>query len=377
MGLKLFNSFGFEFQKRIGALIKSLFSVLTFYLEVKIELWRLLILAKSKRLASVTLVFDLKVIGPGYGDYLSLLHLALVLQRKFFVEVIFVNRGRRPDWRAMNLEQQIAQIEHYERMTLQVLKGAKSKTKWVKSLEDCRSESLGTHVVFESRVFNKRGTWHHSAALAKAIFHRIGCGDDQLFGPHLFGPLRETPKEKFVVWHVRRGNILPGRIVTIESFCEQYYRIRASLGPKIEVVLLSSPHGLEELIPLAFELGLDLTSSRKYSDDFVGDLNLVHRSTLYIQFGNGGMYIGAVCSKTSYFLGSNVFRSHIFNSSTPKWILAPSNRSKAFGSDIRKSKVSPWQSSTQVLQTFKFCSSSETAIDWIEFEKLVSKLDFA
>ena len=205
-------------------------------------------------------------------------------------------------------------------------------------------------------------------------FHKLGCGDDQLFGSHLFGPLRELPKEKFVVWHVRRGNLNPGIIESIDSFREQYYRIRAALGPKVEVVLLSSPNGLRELILQASDLGLELTSSRKYSDDFVGDLNLVHRAELYIQLGNGGMYVGAICSTTSYFLGSNVNLSGNFNSPEPKITLTATNRSKAFGVDIRNSKMSPWQSDTQILQTFKLRNLSEPQIDWVEFEKLVSKL---
>ena len=360
--------------KCIKITIHSVLGRVTFYWEIRIERWRLLRLAKSKTLKNVTLVFDLKVVGPGYGDFLYQLHLALVLQKKFNVKVIFVDRGRRPDWRALNLELQVAQIEHYEKMTVQVLKGATSNLKWVKSLEDCGPRLLDSHVVFESRVLNKHGIWHHSSSLAAAIFHKLGCGDDQLFGSHLFGPLRELPKEKFVVWHVRRGNLNPGNIESIDSFREQYYRIRSALGPKVEIVLLSSPNGLRELILQASDLGLELTSSRKYSDDFVGDLNLVHRAELYIQLGNGGMYVGAICSTTSYFLGSNVNLSGNFNSPEPKITLTATNRSKAFGVDIRNSKMSPWQSDTQILQTFKLRNLSEPQIDWVEFEKLVSKL---
>lgn len=354
--------------------IKNALGRVTFYWEIRIEQRRLLRLAKSERLRTITLVFDLKVIGPGYGDFLYQLHLALVLQKKFNVKVIFVDRGRRPDWRALNLEQQVAQIEHYERMTFQVLKGLTSNLIWVKSLEDCESRLLDSHVVFESRVFNKRGIWHHSSSLASAIFYKLGCGNEQLFGPHLFGPLRELPKERFVVWHVRRGNLNPGNIESIDSFRENYYRIRATLGPNIEIVLLSSPNGLRELTQQANDLGFDLTSSRKYSDDFVGDLNLVHRATLYIQLGNGGMYVGAICSTTSYFLSSAVNLSGNFNCPEPMVTVTATNRSTAFGVDIRHSKMSSWQSATQILQTFKLRNLSETQIDWVEFEELVSKL---
>lgn len=369
-----FTAFGVATRNQIGASVKNKLLPLKFYWDVKLELWGLLFLAKFRRSKSVTLVFDLKVVGPGYGDFLYQLHLALVLQKSFIVKVIFVNRGRRPDWRAMNLEQQARQIEHFERMAVQVLKGKGCSFRWVKALEDCKTESPKSHIIFERRVFNKNGIWHHSSSLASAIFYKIGCGDDQLFGPQLFGPLRELPRDKFVVWHVRRGNLNPGKTESIDSFLQQYHRIRASLGSKVELVLVSSPQGLKELSGVAYDLGLRLTSSRKYSDDFVGDLNLVHRASLYIQFGNGGMYIGAVCSKTSYFLGSNVNLSGNFDGFEPKLSVTATNRAKAFGVDIRNSKMSSWQSDTQILQTFRLLNSSEPLIDWGKFRELVVKL---
>lgn len=369
-----FTALGVVTRNRIGASVRNKLSFVNFYLSVKLELWRILFLAKSRRSRSVTLVFDLKVVGPGYGDFLYQLHLALVLQKAFIVKVIFVDRGRRPDWRIMNSEQQARQIEQYERMAVQVLKGKGCSFLWVKALEDCKTESPKSHIVFERRVFNKNGIWHHSSSLASAIFYKIGCGDGQLFGPQMFGPLRESPREKFVVWHVRRGNLTPGKTESINSFLQQYHRIKATLGSKVEIVLVSSPNGLRELSGLAYKLGLELTSSRKYSDDFVGDLNLVHRASLYIQFGNGGMYIGAVCSKTSFFLGSNVNLSGNFNSFEPKVSLTATNRAKAFGVDIRKSKMSSWQSDTQILQTFRLLNSSEPLIDWGKFRKLVVNL---
>lgn len=371
---KSVTALGVATRNRIGTSIKNKLPSLKFYWDVKLELWRLLFLAKFRSSRNVILVFDLKVVGPGYGDFLYQLHLALVLQKRFVVKVIFVDRGRRPDWRFMHLEQQARQIEHYERMAVQVLKGKDCSFRWVKALEDCKTGSPKSHIVFERRVFNKNGIWHHSSSLASAIFYKIDCGDHQLFGPQLFGPLRESPREKFVVWHVRRGNLNTGKTESIDSFLQQYHRIRSSLGSKVKIVLVSSPDGLKELIGLASELGLELTSSRKYSDDFVGDLNLVHRASLYIQFGNGGMYVGAVCSKTSYFLGSNVNLSGNFDGFEPKLALTATNRARAFGVDIRHSKMSSWQSDTQILQTFGLLNYLEPLIDWCKFRELVVKL---
>ena len=346
---------------------------MTFYWEIRVERWRLLRLAKSKTLKNVTLVFDLKVVGPGYGDFLYPLHTAVVLQ-KFNVKIVFVDRGLRPDWQFMNSEQQKIQKEHFLRMAHQVLKNPTENLKIVSSLDECKAEARGSHVIFKSRVFKKRGIWHRCNTLNSSIFDKLECDDNNLFGPNQFGPLRLVPNKKFVVWHVRKGNLLPGIVEPDADFIEQYHAIRKILGSEVEIILLSSPIGLKELMLLASKIGLKLSSSREYSDDFVGDLNLVHRSELYIQLGNGGMFAAAVNSKASYFLGGNVLP--YAKQGQVKKTVTLSNGSKAFGVNISKGRVNPWQSELQVLHKQSLKDYPRVVVNWDELADLVGKLNF-
>lgn len=346
----------------------------TFYWEIRVERWRLLRLAKSKTPKNVTLVFDLKVVSPGYGDFLYQLHTAFVLQ-KFNVKIVFVDRGLRPDWRFMNSEQQKIQKEHYLRMAHQVLKNPTENLKIVSSLDECKAEACGSHVIFKSRVFKKRGIWHRCNTLNSSIFKKLECDDKHLFGSNQFGPLRIVPNKRFVAWHVRRGNLSPGIVELDDQFIEQYHAIRKILGSEVEIILLSSPIGLKELMLLASKIGLKLSSSREYSDDFVGDLNLVHRSELYIQLGNGGMFTAAVNSKVNYFLTRNVFVSGDGKCKTRKNGTL-SNNSKAFGVNISKGRVNPWQSELQVLQKQSLKDYPRVVVNWDELADLVGKLNF-
>ena len=355
--------------------IKNVLGRVTFYWEIRFERWRLLRLAKSKTLRNVTVVFDLKVVGPGYGDFLNSLHTAFVLQKIFNVKVIFIDRGLRPDWQVMNLEKQKIQKEQYLRMAHHVIKNPTENLKLVNSLDEFKVEARDSHIVFESRVLKKRGIWHRCNTLTSAIFDKLECGDDQLFGPNQFGTLRIIPNKKFVVWHVRRGNLLPGILATDTEFIEQYHAIRKILGPDVEIVLLSSPSGLKELMLLASKLGFKISSSREYSDDFVGDLSLVHRSELYIQLGNGGMFASAVASKTSYFLTRNAFASTNRKGTRLKNSPTLSVRSKAFGVNISKGKVNPFQTEFQVLQKQNLKEYPKVVVNWAELAALVVKLN--
>jgi len=372
MVASVWNSVVIEF---IKALIKNMLGRVTFYWEIRIERWRLLRLAKSKKLWNVTVVFDLKVIGPGYGDFLYPLHTAFVLQKRFNVKIVFVDRGLRPDWRVMNLEKQKIQKAQYLRMAHHVLKNPTENLKLVNSLDECKVEARDSHIVFKSRVLKKRGIWHRCNTLTSAIFDKLGCGDDQLFGPNQFGPLRIIPNKKFVVWHVRRGNLLPGIVEPDTDFIEQYHAIRKILGPEVEIILLSSPSGLKELMLLSSKMGFQLSSSREYSDDFVGDLNLVHSSELYIQLGNGGMFASAVASKTSYFLTRNSFTSSNRKGLRLKNSPTPSVRSKAFGVNIAKGKVNSFQTEFQVLQKQNLKEYPKVVVNWAELAALVVKLN--
>ena len=125
---------------------------------------------------------------------------------------------------------------------------------------------------------------------------------------------------------------------------------------------------------LASKIGLKLSSSREYSDDFVGDLNLVHRSELYIQLGNGGMFAAAVNSKASYFLGGNVFP--YAKQGQVKKTVTLSNGSKAFGVNISKGRVNPWQSELQVLHKQSLKDYPRVVVNWDELADLVGKLNF-
>ena len=355
--------------------IKNALGRVIFYWEIRIEQWRLLRLAKSKRLENVTVVFDLKVFGPGYGDFLYPLHTALVLQKKFNVKIIFVDGALRPDWRLMNLEQQKLQKEQWTRMAYHVLKNPTENLKTVNSLVDCKFEARNSHIVFESRVLKKRGIWHRCNTLTSAIFDKLGGVSDQLFGPNQFGPLRFTPNKKFVVWHVRRGNLLPGLVESDIDFVQNYYSIRKILGPDVEIILLSSPSGLEELMLLSSKMGLKLVSPRNYSDDFVGDLSLVLKAELYIQLGNGGMFAGAVASKTNYFLTRNSFALMNKIGTRMKDHPTLSVRSKSFGVNISQGRVNPWQSEFQVLQKQNLKEYHRVVVNWDELAALVVKLN--
>ena len=191
-----------------------------------------------------------------------------------------------------------------------------------------------------------------------------------MFGPNQFGQLRLVPNKKFVVWHVRKGNLLPGIVEPDADFIEQYHAIRKILGSEVEIILLSSPIGLKELMLLASKIWLKLSSSREYSDYFVGDLNLVHRSELYIQLGNGGMFAAAVNSKASYFLGGNVLPYAKQKNGTL------STGSKAFGVNISKGRVNPWQSELQVLHKQSLKDYPRVVVNWDELADLVGKLNF-
>lgn len=273
--------------------------------------------------------------------------------KKFNVKIIFVFGALRPDWRVMNSEQQKIQLDQFVRMARQIVKNPNENLITVTSLVECKAQSMGSHILFESRVLKKRGIWHHCNTLTTAIFDQLGCGTDQLFGLTQFGPLRITPSKPFVVWHVRKGNLLPGIQEADEDFVTQYFYIRKILGSAIEIVVVSSPNGLQFLNQLAQVHNLKLSSSRQYSEDFIGDMNLVHNSVLYIQLGNGGMYSAAVTSKSSYFLGTNVFVTPKITSGVIKPTRVLSAATKGFGINIRKSRVNPWQTELQVLEKAK------------------------
>ena len=356
--------------------MKNVLERINFYREIRIERWRLIRLAKSKTLRNVTVVFDMKVVGPGFGDFLNQLHTAFVLQKRFNVKIVFVDRGLRPDWRVMNLGQQKVQKEQFLRMAHHVIKNPTENLKFVNSLDECKLEARDSHILFESRVNKKRGNWHRYSTLTSAVFDKLGCGDDQLFGPSQFGPLRIIPNKKFVVWHVRRGNLLPGIIELTPDFIEQYHAIRKILGPEVEIILVSSPSGLRELMLLVSKMGFKLSSSREYSDDFVGDLNLVLRSELYIQLGNGGMYIAALASKTNYFLTKNSFTASSGEGARLKKTRTIDVKSKAFGLNISKGRVKPWQTEFQVLQKSKLEDYPKVVVNWDELAALVLKLNF-
>jgi hypothetical protein len=121
-----------------------------------------------------------------------------------------------------------------------------------------------------------------------------------------------------------------------------YMLLRRVLGSEIRIIVCGNEKGLQRVMDLSSHYNLNLTSARKYSDSFIGDLELLGKCEFFLQVGGGG------------------FTEYAWNSSVPFLVVSFPWKPRDFRifRKIQGSKrqITAWQTTNQVFR-LKSCKS--------------------
>ena len=246
--------------------------------------------AKHMEGGVVTLVFDAKC-GPNtYGDFSKYLLLAKVLQSKFVVKFIIVTDELGRYWRDMSSEEVRVMADQYVLLASGVVRNSKDNVILARSFAEVTIVERFDFLIFREKTIDRRLDFWDIQWLFILLYQKGWFGNESLLDKSNFTPPKISPANPYVVWHIRFGAKSATHLnESPESIIENYRQLRNILGNVIQIIVCSSSVGLSEILKLAANHNLKLSSAREYSQDFSGDIGLAFHAKLFVQLGNGGM----------------------------------------------------------------------------------------
>jgi len=238
----------------------------------------------------VTIVFDAKCGPNSYGDFAKYLFLAKVLQSKFLVKFIIVADELGRYWRNMTPEEIQVLTHQYVLLASGVVHNPEVNVVLANSFKEIDFDEKFNFVIFRKKTLDRKLDFWNIHWLLILLCEEKWFGSSSLLNGDDFLPPKNRPTKPYLVWHIRSSSTRAiDKDESDRSIIENYGRIRNIFGEKVEIIVCSSSAGLLNIFKLASANDLILTSVRKYSQDFSGDIGLAFNSKLFVQLGNGGM----------------------------------------------------------------------------------------
>ena len=281
--------------------LEEFFSGLRKYEQLRDEVSSLNIYLSENNGGKVTIVFDAKCGPNSYGDFSKYLLLAKVLQSRFLVKFVIVADELGRFWRNMTPEEIQVLTHQYVLLASGIVHNPEVNVVLANSFKEIDFDEKFNFVIFRKKTLDRKLDFWNLQWLLILLYQKEWFGNELLLDKNDFTPPKVSPANPYVVWQIRYGSeSATHKNETTESLVECYKQLRNILGNNIEIIVCSSSAGLSEILKIAANHKFKLTSARKYSQDFSGDIGLAFHAKLFVQLGNGGM--------GEYFLlGSNKF----------------------------------------------------------------------
>jgi hypothetical protein len=303
---------------------------------------------KIKRLLSenepkLNLICDLKCTPPSYGDYVEFLMAARILSTRFKVTLIIVINDLRSDWKDLKGHEQQNRINDFNALAQLALLNCGAELKVVESFSEVSNLIMGSQTVLFDFVCKRKPIYWDLKFLNKRLYRSLGCEPKVLLDQIKFSDLKSIPNFRYVLWHIRTESIWNrDQDMSSDGIIYNYMLLRRVLGSEIRIIVCGNEKGLQRVMDLSSHYNLNLTSARKYSDSFIGDLELLGKCEFFLQVGGGG------------------FTEYAWNSSVPFLVVSFPWKPRDFRifRKIQGSKrqITAWQTTNQVFR-LKSCKS--------------------
>jgi len=350
--------------------LQEFFSGLRKYEQLKAEESSLNNYLSENNGGKVTIVFDAKCGPNSYGDFAKYLFLAKVLQSKFLVKFVIVADELGRYWRNMTPEEIQVLTHQYVLLASGIVHNPEVNVVLANSFKEIDFDEKFNFVIFRKKTLDRKLDFWNIQWLLILLYQKKWFDFSSLLNGDDFLPPENRPTKPYLVWHIRSRST---RAIDLDesdrSIIENYGRIRNIFGEKVEIIVCSSSAGLLNILELASVNHLILTSARKYSQDFFGDIGLAFHARLFIQLGNGGIY--------EYFVFSS--RQHLIAGLSSGRASAEWRLVVRFLLNCRRTPfiIYPWQQEFQNLVGSVYSSKREhvVPIDWSRVSLNVEKLE--
>ena len=288
----------------------------------------------------VNLVCDLRSIPPTYGDFSAFLMAIRILSTKFRVTFIMVVGEFRADWALLGKDDQITRVAHFKEMAERVVSASDSQLLVTESFEKISELTVDSQIVFAEYVHRRKGIYWVLKLLNDVLFNHLGCTEDVLLDRVQFLDPKIQITKPYVLWHIRRNSIWETEFdLSDQDIVNLYQKLREVIGINVNIVVCSSNEGLRGICELASKSNLEITPSRHYSANFLGDVALLYGSLFFIQLGGGGMSEYAWSSSVPFLDINSPFPNiHVIYK-------------RLFGVKVKSGSATSWRCSKQILST--------------------------
>ncbi len=308
------------------------------YSRIKSEEYRLLTYLAANPRPKIRLVCDLRCTPPTYGDFAAFLMAIRIISIEFELTFVLVANDLQSDWDKLSKVNQMTRISEFQEMARRVTNASSSQFKFVQSFTELSTSKDDGLTIFSDYIYRRKKIYWDLKYLNDLLFAQFECSREVLLDHVKFSENKKQPVGAYITWHVRRESLWANQFDSSdEEFVEQCNHLRKLIGNQIQIIVVASNEGILDLMKLASKLELQINSARDYSENFLGDVSLIHNSLCFIQVGGGGISEYAHCSSIPYL--------------DFDYPLAKNNitRKKLFGVEPKKSQMTSWQTENQKL----------------------------
>jgi hypothetical protein len=262
---------------------------------------------------------------------------ARILSSRFEVTLIIVINELRSDWKDLKGHEQQNRINDFNALAQLALLNCGAKLKVVESFSEVSNLIMGSQTVLLDLVSKRKRIYWDLRSLNKRLYRSLGCEPKVLLDQIKFSDLKLIPNFRYVLWHIRtESKWNRSQDMHSDGIIHNYMLLRRVLGSEIQIIVCGNEKGLQKVMDLSSHYNLYLTSARKYSENFMGDLELLSNCEFFLQVGGGGFAEYAWNRLQPYFVSSFPWKRREFKTFC-----------KLQGS---KNQITTWQTTNQVFR---------------------------
>lgn len=248
----------------------------------------------------INLVCDFRCTPPTYGDFSAFMLTFKILNSKSKTNFFLLTDSFSSDWKALDRVTAMRSVEDFKTMAICITDAPIKVIEEKNAFEQLSAVLRDGHTIFAHFISRRKKIYWDLKFLNVALYKSLRCDAGVLFNKtNQFSITRDLPKS-YVAWHIHgRQNL--GASSTL-SFEENYDLLRKIVGLDLPVIMMSSPKKLSELNAIAIEKKLDVKSSREFSSNVLGDIDIVNGADLFFQIGGGGLAEFALYSEKPFYL---------------------------------------------------------------------------